>query len=169
AIAACRINSASGVGPLPPPESTSSGAAPRSKTRRPISSRRRSAAGPRQPRTTIASASQHLTAIDGNILAGDPAGERRRKEQRNLRDFLWVAEPAERDASEDAAVQVRIVGLDPGPGAAGEFDRAGGDAVDPDPLLRKRRRLGQGVFQDCGLDGSVRRRADRSSEARDRG
>src|SRR6516225_4538071 len=101
------MTSASGSGPLPPPESTSSGAVPASKSRMPISTRRSSAAGPRQPRTTIASALQHLPAIDGDVLAGDPAGERRAQEQRNLRDFLRSAEPAERDASEDAAVKVR--------------------------------------------------------------
>ena len=66
------------------------------------------------------------------------------------------------------AVEVRIVGLGARPGAAGEFDRAGGDAVDPDPLARERRGLGQGVFQDRGLDGAVGRRADRSFEPRNR-
>src|SRR5438309_8305788 len=96
--------SASGSGPPPPPERTSSGATPRSKSRMPISSRRRSAAEPRQPRTTIASALQHLAAIDGDILAGDPAGERRAQEQRDLRHLLRPAEAAEWDAPEDAAV-----------------------------------------------------------------
>src|ERR1700746_1882148 len=114
--------SASGSGPFPPPESTRRGAAPRSKSRMPIFSRRRSAAEPRQPRTTTAPSSEHLTAIDGDVLAGDPAGQRRGEEQRNLRDFLRLAEPAERDAPEDAAVEVRIVGLDPRPSAARKFD-----------------------------------------------
>src|SRR6201987_630833 len=125
--------SASGSGPRPPPESTSSGAAPASKSRVPIPNRRFSAVEPGQPRTTMASGLEHLPAIDGDVLAGDPAGKRRAQEQRNLSDFLRSAEPAERDASEDAAVEVRIVGLGPRPGAAGEFDRSRGDAVDPDP------------------------------------
>src|SRR5438105_13819665 len=103
--------SASGNGPFPPPESTSSGAAPRSKSRMPSSNRRRNAAGPRQPSTTMASTSEHLPAIDGNILAGDPAGQWRRKEECKLRDFLWMAEPAARDAPEYAGLQGRIVVL----------------------------------------------------------
>src|SRR3954464_3764997 len=115
--------SASGTGPLPPPESKRSGAAPRSKSRMPSSNRRRNDAGPRQPSTTIASTSEHLPAIDGNILAGNPAGQRRGGEQRDLRHLLWMAKPAERDASEDAGVKVRIVGLGARPGAARKFDR----------------------------------------------
>src|SRR6266853_6322204 len=144
------MNSASGSGPPPPPESTSSGAAPFSNSRMPISSRRFSAPGPRQPRTTMASAtggraepSQHLPAIDGDVLPADPAGERREQEQRDLRHLLRPAEPSERDAPENAAVKVRIIRLGPGPRPAGEFDRSRGDTVDPDVLARQCCGLGQ--------------------------
>ena len=50
-----------------------------------------------------------------------------------------------------------------------------GNSIEPgamqlnsDPLARERRGLGQGVFQDRGLDGAVGRRADRRSKTRDR-
>src|SRR6516165_6676385 len=52
---------------------------------------------------------EHLAAIDRDVLAGDPAGERRTKEQCNLCYLLRPAEAPERDASEDAAIEVRIV------------------------------------------------------------
>src|SRR5437763_10384840 len=87
--------------------------------------------------------SQHLPAIDGDVLAGDPAGERRTQEESDLRHLLRPAEPSERDAPENAAVEVRIIRLGPGPGAAGEFDRSRGDAVDPNVLARECRGLGQ--------------------------
>ena len=78
-----RMYSASGTGPVPPPESTSNGAAP-SRYSWIARSTRRASAEPRQPRTTIASAdradgrrSEHLSAIDGDVLTSHPAGEGR--------------------------------------------------------------------------------------------
>src|SRR6266481_971220 len=79
-------------------------------------------------------ASEHLPAIDRDVLAGDPAGERRAQEERDLRHFLRMAQAPERDASENAAVKVRVVRLGPVPGTARKLDRARGDAVDPDPF-----------------------------------
>src|SRR3954453_24201460 len=103
--------SASGTGPLPPPESKRSGAAPRSKSRMPSSNRRRNDAGPRQPSMTMASTSEHLPAIDGNILAGDPAGQRRGEEQRDLRHLLRRLEQAERVEVTDAVIKLRHAGM----------------------------------------------------------
>ena len=78
--------------------------------------------------------SEHLAAIDGDGLAGDPAGEPRAQKQCDLRHLLRLAQPAEWDASEDAAIKVGVVEPRPLPGAAGKLDRAWYDAIDPDAL-----------------------------------
>src|SRR5262249_33172473 len=65
--------------------------------------------------------SEHLPAIDRDVLAGDPAGERRAQEQSDLRYLLRAAQPAKRDASEDAAIEVGIVQSGALPRAAGKL------------------------------------------------
>ena len=77
---------------------------------------------------------QHSPAVDRDALAGDPVGQRRGEEDDDLRHLLGTAEPAERDAAQDRVVKRRIVGLALLPAAAGELDRAGRDAIDPDAL-----------------------------------
>src|SRR6266446_10132245 len=113
-------------------------------------------------------ASEHLPAIDGDVLAGDPAGERRTQEQSDLGYLLRAAQSAERDASEDAAVEVGIVQSGALPGAAGKLDRTGCYAVDADPFAGESSGLGQSVFDDRRLDCCVRRGAGRGAEPRDR-
>src|SRR5204863_9527224 len=76
--------------------------------------------------------SQQLAAIDRDRLTGDPAGERRGEERHDLRHLLRAAEPAERDAMQDGAVQRRVRGLAALPSAAGKFDRPRRHAVDAD-------------------------------------
>src|SRR6266478_3608033 len=112
--------------------------------------------------------SEHLPAVDRDVLAGDPAGERRAQEEHDLCYLLRAAQPAERDASKDAAIEVGVVQSGALPGAAGKLDRAGRDAVDPDPFAGEGRGLGKRVLDYRRLDGRVRRGAGCGAKPRDR-
>jgi hypothetical protein len=46
---------------------------------------------------------QHLPAVDRDVLAGNPMGERRAQEQGDLRHLVGPAAAAERDAAQKAA------------------------------------------------------------------
>src|SRR5215472_14033424 len=92
------------------------------------------------------SGAKHLAAVDGQGLPGDPAGERRCEEERDIGDLLRAAEPAEGNALEDALIERRIRGLALLPGAAGKLDRARRDAIDADALAREERCLRAGVM-----------------------
>ena len=94
---------------------------------------------------------QHLAAIDGDGLAGDPGGERRGEERHHLRHLVWPAEPAERDAAQDGAVERRVGRLAALPGAAGKLDRSRRRAVDPDAFLGQAGGLGERVFNQRRL------------------
>src|SRR6185312_7964182 len=112
---------------------------------------------------------QQLPTVDDDGLAGDPAGERRRKEEDDVGDLLRPAEPAERYAAEDAVVELRVLGLALLPGTARKLDRAGRDAIDADILAREKQRLACRVVDERRLDRRVGRGARRGAKARDRG
>src|SRR5207245_11323041 len=102
-----------------------------------------------------ASGAEQLAAVDGDGLAGHPAGQRRGKEQRDVGDLLGPAEAAERDALEDPVIENRIAGLAGVPDAARKLDRARGDAVGADALAGEQPGLRAGVVDRGRLGGAV--------------